>query len=78
MTFLNETVRRGRVMAAVLDGDRSGSCTQAPAAVSLTPANIGDAKMLVTAYHDGGTYEKDLEVAAAPRKPGWNNGRRNS
>jgi len=33
---------------------------------SAAPANIGDAKMLVTAYHDGGAYERDLAAAAAP------------
>jgi predicted secreted acid phosphatase len=38
----------------------------APADPPVEPANIGDLKIAATEYHDSGSYQADLEAAAAP------------
>ncbi len=46
--------------------DAATSPAPPPVIASSEPANVGDAKIAATLYHDSGAYERDLASAAAP------------
>src|SRR5437868_7192074 len=58
----------GTAVIAVLAGGANPSAQQQAqadfAAVSSEPANVGDAKIAALAYHDSGTYDRDLRKVA--------------
>jgi hypothetical protein len=54
------------MLMAGCEGHPSTSDVAPPKVASSEPANVGDAKIDATAYHDNGAYERDLTAAAAP------------
>jgi predicted secreted acid phosphatase len=58
------------IMASATALSACGSHVPPPAAAPRTqfsePANVGDAKIAATSYHDSGAYDRDLSAAAAP------------
>ena len=50
------------------DGHNSAPVLAPQNFVSSEPANVGDAKIAATSYHDSGAYERDLAAATAPAK----------
>jgi hypothetical protein len=58
------------IMASATALSACGSHVPPPAAAPRTqfsePANVGDAKIAATSYHDSGVYDRNLAAAAAP------------
>jgi hypothetical protein len=54
------------LLLAACGGHDPSAVIGRPQVTSSEPANVGDAKNAATAYHDSGTYERDLAAAGAP------------